>query len=338
MVDGVAIIGCGLIGQKRARALGHRRLLSVFDVDAVRAQLLASAHPGAHVASDLETAVGATGVGLVIVATTNDALVPAAMAAVERGRHVLLEKPGARSTDELRPLIDAARRAGVVVKVGFNHRFHPAFQKAREIFDSGALGPLMYIRARYGHGGRLGYEREWRADPRVAGGGEMLDQGVHLIDLSRWFAGDFVDVDGSVETCFWNMAVEDNGFAHLRTASGQVAWLHASCTEWKNLFSFEIFGRDGKLQIDGLGGSYGVERLTHYRMLPQMGPPETTSWEYPGEDRSWHVEFDHFIDCVACGREPSGTLEDALAALEIVETLYRNTERRQSASRSEVAR
>jgi predicted dehydrogenase len=101
-----------------------------------------------------------------------------------------------------------------------------------------------------------------------------------------------------------------------------VVWLHASCTEWKNLFSFEIFGRNGKLQIDGLGGSYGVERLTFYRMRPQMGPPETTIWEYPGDDPSWQTEFAHFLGCIQEGSQPSGRLADALAALEIVQRAY----------------
>jgi predicted dehydrogenase len=121
------------------------------------------------------------------------------------------------------------------------------------------------------------------------------------------------------------MPVEDNGFALLKTATGQVAWLHASCTEWKNLFSFEIFGRVGKLQIDGLGGSYGTERLTFYRMLPEMGPPETTAWEYPQEDRSWDVELNHWLNGIQSGRPPGGSLLDALAALEIVERLYKGS-------------
>jgi predicted dehydrogenase len=193
---------------------------------------------------------------------------------------------------------------------------------AREIWDSGVCGPLMFIRARYGHGGRRGMEREWRGDPAIAGGGEMLDQGVHLIDLARWFAGDFVEVDGCVTRFFWDWAVEDNGFAMLKTAGGQVAWLHASCTEWKNLFSFEIYGRDGKLHIDGLGGSYGVERLTFYRMLPEMGPPETTAWEYPGDDRSWHREYAHFLEAIRGGQPVWGGLDDALAALRVVGLLY----------------
>lgn len=318
----VAIIGCGLIGQKRAQSLGDSRLVVVADANLARAQQLAARYPGCEVADDWSAALARDDVDVVIVATTNDALAPLTLAAVQHGKHVLVEKPAARNAAELEPVAEAAQSAGVTVKVGFNHRFHPAFLKARQIFDSGVLGPLLYIRARYGHGGRLGYEREWRADPEIAGGGEMLDQGIHLIDLARWFAGDFAEVSGYVATFFWNMPVEDNGFAMLKTAQGQVAWLHASCTEWKNLFCFEIFGRDGKLQIDGLGGSYGVERLSFYRMLPQMGPPETTIWEYPGADSSWSAEFADLVECIVQGRTPLGSLEDALAALRVVQQLY----------------
>jgi predicted dehydrogenase len=261
-------------------------------------------------------------VEIVIVSTTHAALAELSGAAAEAGKHVLVEKPAGRAAAELEPVIQAAARRQVVVKVGFNHRFHPALRKAKQIFDAREVGPLMFIRARYGHGGRLGYEREWRGDPALAGGGEMLDQGVHLIDLARWFAGDFSLVAGRVGTFFWDMPVEDNGFALLTTAAGQVAFLHASCTEWKNLFSFEIYGRTGKLQIDGLGGSYGLERLSYHKMLPRMGPPETTIWEYPGEDQSWRLEFEHLIDCIQRRQRPSGDLHDALAALRIVEQLY----------------
>lgn len=322
----VAIIGCGVIGRKRAKSLpADVQLAAVADTDHLRARQLAAQHSGCEVEPDWQSCVARPDVDLVIVATVNDALAPVTLAAVRHGKHVLVEKPAARRAEELRPVVDAARTAGVFVKIGFNHRFHPAFLKARELCDAGDLGPLLYVRGRYGHGGRPGYEREWRADPVVAGGGELLDQGVHLIDLARWFLGDFVDVWGQTATYFWNMPVEDNGFMALRTARGQTAWLHASCTEWKNLFSFEIFGRDGKLQIDGLGGSYGVERLAFYRMLPRMGPPETTIWEYPGEDTSWRAEFAHFRECIATGRQPLGTLEDGIAALEVVEQVYRQT-------------
>jgi predicted dehydrogenase len=331
MVMRVAIVGCGLIGHKRAAALGDARLVAVADTDPARAGQLAARHPGCAAGTDWEATVARPDVDLAIVATTNQALAPVTAAAIRHGKHVLVEKPAARSAAELAPLLTAAREAGAIVKVGFNHRFHPAFLKAREILDTGALGPLLYVRGRYGHGGRPGYDREWRADPEVAGGGELLDQGVHLIDLARWFLGDFAEVEGHVGTYFWDMPVEDNGFVLLRTARGQSAWLHASCTEWKNLFCFEVFGRDGKLQIDGLGGSYSVERLAWYRMLPQMGPPETTMWEYPGDDRSWQREFAYLVECIAQGRQPAGGLRDALAALEVVQRVYDRSGRRRSA-------
>src|ERR1700736_6856975 len=144
---------------------------------------------------------------------------------VEAGKHVLVEKPAARSVEELLPVVEAGKRAGVCVQVGFNHRFHPAFRRARDIVDSGLLGPLMFIRGCYGHGGRPGYDREWRADPRIAGGGELVDQGTHLIDHSRWFLGDFETIDGFAHTYYWD------GFMLLRTAQQQVELLHAGCTE-----------------------------------------------------------------------------------------------------------
>jgi predicted dehydrogenase len=332
---GVAIIGCGLIGGKRARVLGEHSLVAVADTDIERAKRLAAGHATCKtIESDWRKVVTRDDVNVVIVATSNDVLTPATLAAVRADKHVLVEKPAARNAAELEPVVQAARDANVTVKVGFNHRFHPAIVKAREIFESGALGPMMFVRGRYGQGGRLGMEKEWRGNATIAGGGEMLDQGVHLIDLSRWFLGEFVDVKGTVARFFWDWDVEDNGFACLTTAGGQVAWLHASCTEWKNLFSLEIYGKDGKLHIEGLGGSYGVERLNHYKMLPQMGPPETTSYEYPGEDRSWHAEWEHFMTCIDAHRQPGGNLDDALAALRVVGALYDQSPRNDRGGRT----
>lgn len=318
-----AIIGCGLIGRKRLRSFGRKHQLTVA-ADAVleRAQELSCQVPGASATTDWTHAVSRPDVDAVVVSTTNQWLAAISLAAVEAGKHVLVEKPAARNSGELLALIAAAESQKVCVQVGFNHRYHPGFQKAREIVDSGVLGPLMFIRGRYGHGGRPGYEREWRSIPEISGGGELLDQGVHLIDLAGWFLGPFVQTQGFVHTYFWKMPVEDNGFLLLRTAQDQVAQLHASCTEWKNLFSFEIYGRMGKLHIEGLGGSYGVERLYFYRMLPQMGPPETTIWEFPGEDLSWSRELDAFCGFIEKGVAPQPGLQEAAEALRVVEQVY----------------
>jgi predicted dehydrogenase len=324
---GVAVIGCGLIGRKRAASLHPARLVACADIVANRARDLARGYPGAVAVDRWEDAVRHPDVDIVIVATTNDALTPISMAAVEAGKHVLVEKPAARSVAELDPLIAAARSHRRCVRVGFNHRYHPALLQARALVDDGALGPLMFIRGRYGHGGRVGYDREWRADPEKSGGGELIDQGVHLIDLAGWFLGPFTDVSGVAATFFWNMPVDDNAFMTLGTATGQVAFLHVSCTEWKNLFSLEIYGRDGKIAIDGLGGSYGIERLAHYRMLPEMGPPETTIHEYPRGDRSWALEFAELLEDIRLEREPSAGLAAARAALVVSEKIYAQSAR-----------
>lgn len=321
----VGIIGCGLIGQKRAKALAGAQLVACADVMPERAEALARSVPGAKIARDWRAVVERHDVDIVIVATTHDALPEITLAAVEADKHVLVEKPAARRATELEAAIRAAESCGVLVRVGFNHRYHRAFRKARELFESGALGPLMYIRARYGHGGRPGYDKEWRANPELSGGGELIDQGVHLIDLARWFLGDFANVQGFTHTYYWDMPVEDNGFVLLKTARHQVAFLHASCTEWKNLFSFEILGRHAKLEISGLGGSYGVERLAFYRMLPQLGPPETTIWEYPMADNSWETEFAEFLEDIRLHRQPAASLYDAQAALKIIERVYRES-------------
>ena len=186
---------------------------------------------------------------------------------------------------------------------------------------------MMFIRGRYGHGGRVGYEKEWRFNRETSGGGELLDQGVHLIDLSRWMlGGEFTSVSGYAGTYFWDIELDDNGFMQLRTEKNQMAWLHVSCTEWKNMFCLEIYGKHGKLQIDGLGGSYGIQRLSYYKMLPEMGPPDTTIWEYPFPDNSWKLEVDYFIDCINKGVQPEGNLSDAEKAMSIIYEIYGGSE------------
>lgn len=321
----VGIIGCGLIGNKRAKALCGCSLVMCADTDLKRAELLAKTAPSCVATSSWQDVIHRNDVDIIIVATTHVMLSQIILAAVLAGKHVLVEKPAAKRPGELDAVIRAARENNRLVHVGFNHRYHRAFLKAKALVTQGELGELMFIRARYGHGGRIGYDKEWRAIPELSGGGELIDQGMHLIDLSRWFLGDFVSIEGFAHTFYWDMPVDDNGFMLLKTAKNQVAFLHASCSEWKNLFSFEIYGKKGKLDISGLGGSYGVERLAFYRMLPEMGPPETMIWEYPMGDNSWEVEFQEFLEDIQLNRQPSANLVDAQAALTVVETIYKES-------------
>ena len=321
-----AIIGCGLIGKKRLTGLpASSKLVVACDTNPARAGELVKLAGTGRAVADYRQAVADPRVDAVIVATVNAALAEVSAAAIRVGKPVLVEKPAGISVRQIDGLIALAGKHGVCIRAGFNHRYHPAFLKAQEIFESGAMGDLMFIRARYGHGGRVGYDKEWRADPKLSGGGELIDQGVHLIDLASWFLGRFTKVDGHVTTCFWNMPVEDNAFLNLHTAKGQTAWLHVSCSEWKNLFSFEIYGRNAKLHIEGLGGSYGVEKLYHYQMKPEMGPPDTKLYEFPGPDESWRIELAEFEANVRGERAPAANLAEARAALRVVEKIYRKS-------------
>jgi predicted dehydrogenase len=321
----VGIIGCGLIGQKRANLLGTKgKLFACADLDLSRAEKLAK-NSSARSFSNWQDLISLSEIDIVIIATRHNSLAEITLAAIKSGKHVLVEKPAAMSPEELDKILTLKELKSIKVHVGFNHRYHRALQKAKEIVNSGQLGDLMFLRARYGHGGRIGYDREWRSNPLLSGGGELIDQGPHLIDLSRWFLGDFLEIDGFAHTYYWDMPVDDNSFMLLKTADKKVAFLHVSCTEWKNIFSMEIYGKNGKLDISGLGGSYGIEKLTYYKMLPEMGPPETISWEYPMTDNSWTEEINEFYQDIILDRESSASLKDAYEVLKITQKILKES-------------
>lgn len=324
-LSGAAVIGCGLIGHRRGHALAGCgvAVVAVHDVDQRASTQLADALPSRPtVAATPEAAIEADGVELVIVATTHAALGPIASLAASRGRHVLVEKPGSHTLDGVEQLAKVATENGVVVRVGYNHRFHPSFRKAKALIDSERYGPLLHVRARYGHGGRLGYETEWRAQRSVSGGGELLDQGSHLIDLTRHLAGDVELAFSELRTEFWDMEVEDNAFLALRTTGGAFAWLHASWSEWKNLFSYEITLRSAKLEVTGLGGSYGPERMTVFEMKPALGPPEIVSWEWPPGDDSWSLEIEDVVAALAGAPSVGADIDDAVATFRVIDEAY----------------
>jgi len=320
----VAVVGCGLIGARRAtvaRDAGDE-VRAVVDLDPARARDLA-AQVSARPLTDWREAVADPEVDAVCVSTVNAALMPVTLGALAAGKHVLCEKPFGRNAAEAAEMTRAAREAGRTVKVGFNLRFHPGIADAHRLARSGALGRLAHLRAAYGHGGRPGYEHEWRGDPALAGGGELLDQGVHLVDLTRWFLGDIGRVYGVTSTVAWPIApLEDNGFALLHARSGAVASLHTSWTQWRNLFRLELFGDRASVAVEGLGGSYGDERLTLHTRRPEGGRPDEEVRTYPPEDASWAEEWREFRAAVTEGRPPLGAAEDGLAVARIVDGIY----------------
>lgn len=321
----IGLVGAGGVGQKRAAAVASHpqcELALVCDLNRDAAAGLAQRH-GAALASSWEQLVEAPDLDIVVVSTTHEWLAPISGAALRAGKHVLAEKPLGRNPAEVRQAVAAAQQAGRWLKAGYNHRYHPAIAKVRQVFEAGELGPLHFIRGQYGHGGRPGYEGEWRADPARSGGGEMLDQGAHLVDLSLWFMGDFARVTGMVSTSYWPIApLEDNAFGLFATPAGQVASLHVSWTQWKNLFSFEVFGRDGYASAHGLGRSYGPEHAVVGRRAPEGGPPHEERFDFPAEDQSWNLEWEDFIRAVQTGHPPLASGSEALRTMEWIYRLY----------------
>jgi predicted dehydrogenase len=320
----VGIVGCGLIGNKRAEALGPGdSVLGATDPAAERAAALASAHGGKPCA-DLDELL-ALAPDVVVVATTHDQLAPLARRALEGGAHVLVEKPGGLGTAQIDEIAAAAQRAGRRVKVGFNHRFYGGLRDLASEIHSGEHGELMHVRGRYGHGGRIGYDREWRAEPERSGGGELVDQGMHLLDLTHWLAGPLPLHSALLRTQFWSTPVEDNAALLLGDAESRTsAWamLHVTWTEWKNMFSLEAYCRTAKLQVDGLVRSYGPQTLKIYRMSPELGPPALEERSYGSDDVSWEAEWDHFAAALHTGEPMLGGLEDARYAWARIEDAY----------------
>ena len=321
----VGIVGCGLMGRKRALALGGDRAVAVCDTDPARAAALA-AEVGAEAVPDLD-AVLATTPDVVVVSTTHDALTDAACRALGAGAHVLVEKPAARTVEEIDRIVAARDAAGRLVKVGFNHRFHPALARAIGEVRDGAHGEPMYMRARYGHGGRPGYDGEWRAVPEISGGGELMDQGMHLLDLSHWLFGPLTLHSSFLRTSFWDMPVEDNAVLTLGDEGGDGPWtsFHVSWSEWKNEFAMDIYTRDTKLAITGLAGSYGPQTLRIWRMRPEMGPPDLEEVAAVPGDPSWEAEWDHFRAAITGDAPPEllGDLASARYGLGCAEEAYR---------------
>ncbi len=321
----VGIIGCGLIGNKRAKSLGNKcKLVGLVDIDLNKARKMALEFKDVNLFSNAEELIISPDIDIVIISTLHDSLSELTNRAISQNKHVLVEKPAARNSLELANVIKNLELSKSIVHVGFNHRYHKAFLEAKKIIDNRELGELMFIRGRYGHGARLGYESEWRANSELSGGGELIDQGPHLIDLSQWLFGTkLYHFSSKIHTYFWEMNVDDNAFLMLETEKKQTAFLHVSCTEWKNTFSFEIYGKNGKLEISGLGGSYGTETLKYYKMLPEMGPPETLIYEFPMKDDSWETEMNDFIADIERGKDSGCGLSNAFQVLEIIDMAYK---------------
>ena len=295
----IGLIGCGVVGLKRIENLpASFNLIGCADPIIFTKKLFKN-NKKLLLTKDWKKLLDLKNLDAVIVATTHHLQSKIISKCVEKKIHVFVEKPGGISAKETKKIILRLKKNKITIRVGFNHRFHPSFIKAKELIKKNFIGEILYIRGIYGHGGRLNYEKEWRFNKKFSGGGELIDKGSHLIDLSRFFLGDLKIISSRLKNFFWKIKLDDNCFLTLENKKGSVAFLHASCTEWKNKFIFEIFGKFGKIEINGLGKSYGEEKLIFYKMLKKMGKPQKKEFKFINKDYSWKNELDKFyIDII----------------------------------------
>jgi predicted dehydrogenase len=324
------IVGYGYMGQIRRRNILDRADMELAGIcDPARTHEIASLGVPTYaqwqelVESDLDA---------VFVCTPNNVIPEVATYALQRKRHVFCEKPPGRNLKDIKR-IRAAEEAnpGMTVLFGFNHRHHPGITDAKSLIDSGALGEILTLRGIYGKDGGYNYHQSWRNDPAVGGGGILLDQGIHMLDLFRLFVGDFVEVAGMRSITNFDIPVEDNAIVMLRTERGQLAQLHSSATSWKHTFRLEIGCDHGYVIVSGLlskTGSYGRETLVVGRRAAQgqrsaLGNPREETIYYD-VDPSWDIEVAHFAESIR-DKKPveRGTSLDALKVMEIVDQVYR---------------
>ena len=321
-----AFIGCGLIANKRASTISKNSIQGCFDIDKTKSKMFAKKF-NCKSYNDCKRLIEESSV--VIVCTPHRYLDKYTLLSLKSGKHILVEKPVAINSLKIKNLIRKRKDLKKLkIQVGYNHRFHPSIVKALKMIKQNKIGDIMYIRSRYGHGARKNYDKEWRMNKFISGGGELIDQGSHIIDLSRIILGEFVKVDSTLNNFFWKSRVEDNAFLTLKTINNKVAFLHASCTEWKNKFSFEIFGKKGKLEINGLGGSYGEEKLYYYKMSKNLGKPSLKIWNYSSKkDISWKNELSDFIHSIKFNKKVSCGLNDAYMNMKIIDKCYKKIKR-----------
>ena len=324
----VGIAGYGVVGRRRRQFIDRRadmRTVAVCDQtfaaegnspDGVRGHR----HYSGLLGEDLDA---------LFVCLTNDIAAEVTIAGLEKGLHVFCEKPPGRDLADIARVIACARKyPNLKLKYGFNHRYHDSVRDALAIVHAGTLGRVVNLRGIYGKSAIIDFRSHthWRTKRAIAGGGILLDQGIHMVDLMRLFAGDFADIHSFVSNGFWNHDVEDNAYALMRTRGGVVAMLHSSATLWRHRFELEIILEKGTVILSGIlsgSKSYGAETLTVARATPNdAGDPKEDVTRYDN-DPSWADEIADFADAIAQNRPVvDGSAAEALATMQLVYRIY----------------
>lgn len=320
------IIGFGKMGRTRAKAIeqsGKGQVVSVFDPAGIVDQSL-------PVVADEDAILENPDIDAVFVCTPNYRIVPLCKRGLELGKHVFSEKPPAFTAAEVEMVREVEKVSGKRLMYGFNHRHHGSIERMKSIVDRGEMGKILWMRGRYGKEVDDSYFSGWRADPSLAGGGIMLDQGIHMLDLFLHFAGEFDEIHSLVSSLFWKVdGLEDNVFAIMRNSdSGVCASLHSTMTQWRYLFSLEVFMERGAMVLNGLktsSGVYGDENLAikHNDRKREQGQFEREEQIVYHTDVSWLAEVNHFFDAINSDSEITlGSSFDALRLMRAMDKIY----------------
>ena len=327
----VGIAGFGKIGQLRADILSKRNdiaIVGVFDVVKPEKHLKYDYYNSYESLLDLD-------LDAIFICAYNTVLADYTARALNKGFHVFCEKPPAMKVEDLDKVFKAVESSKKILKYGFNHRYHYSVMEAKKIIDSGKMGKLLWLRGIYGKAGSIDYDKNWRNFKKYSGGGILIDQGIHMLDLIRYFSGEkFNKINSYITTAYWNIQVEDNAFVLMQSDNKVIASMHSSATQWKHKFLLEMCFEEGYLNLDGiLSGtrSYAPEKLIIGRREFEdttfaMGKPKETVI-YFENDHSWNLEVEEFINAVnGVGEIKEGTLQDAYDTLSLVQKVYENSE------------
>ncbi len=322
----VGIAGYGVVGQRRRQFIDVTDGLETvavcdrkFDGDGVLDDgIRIFSHYGRLLEEELD---------VLFVCLSNDMAAEVTIAGLQAGLHVFCEKPPGRTVGEILGVIDCERRyPSQKLKYGFNHRYHDSIQDALALIKTGEMGRLINLRGVYGKSQIINFESDWRTRRAIAGGGILLDQGIHMVDLLRLFAGEFTEFHSVISNDYWNHDVEDNAYALMRTADGVVAMLHSSATQWRHRFHLEMSFDKGTIMLAGIlsgSKSYGSETLTVSRRGDHdYGNPQERMTTY-NQDLSWQREISEFANAIIEGRDiVNGTSKDALETMQTVYRIY----------------
>lgn len=322
----VGIAGYGVVGKRRRSFIDrHPRLRTVavcdrtFDRDGAQVEGIPAF---THYARLLDEPLDA-----IFVCMTNDIAPEVTMAGLNRGLHVFCEKPPGRNLQDIVDVVRCERaRPGLKLKFGFNHRYHDSVREALRLVRQGDLGRVLNLRGVYGKSKIISFQSDWRTKRALAGGGILLDQGIHMVDLMRLFAGDFTSVYSIVSNSFWRHDVEDNAYALLQTADGVVAMLHSSATQWRHRFHLDITLERGMISLSGIlsgSKSYGAETITvAHASQDDGGDPRETTIRY-NEDNSWRDEIADFASAIVNDTPVTeGSAVEALRTMHLVYRIY----------------